>query len=144
MDRLTRAQKMAEAGLRTSATALQKLGDALLTEDSRRSVSSFAVVLFFVTTGTLMTLAAALTVQSNLSVQKASLEPTGAGMLKTGDDLKPTSTTELFESYTVRPGDTLARIAARYNTTVQALVDLNQIANPNLIHVGQVLKIPET
>lgn len=45
-------------------------------------------------------------------------------------------------SYTVQPGDTLYAIARRHGTTVQAIVAANNIANPNLIHVGQVLTIP--
>lgn len=43
------------------------------------------------------------------------------------------------QTYTVRPGDTLYAIALRYNTTVSRLVSLNNISNPNLISVGQVL-----
>lgn len=43
--------------------------------------------------------------------------------------------------YVVQPGNTLSGIAERYGTTVQALAQLNNISNPNLIHVGQVLKI---
>ncbi|NJN54998.1 MAG: LysM peptidoglycan-binding domain-containing protein [Anaerolineae bacterium] len=39
-------------------------------------------------------------------------------------------------------GDTLFSIARRYNTSVSELVTSNQIANPNLIHVGQMLNIP--
>lgn len=46
-----------------------------------------------------------------------------------------------YSTYTVQPGDTLSGIAAKYGTTYQALADLNGIANPNLIVVGQVLKI---
>ncbi len=44
--------------------------------------------------------------------------------------------------YTVQSGDTLYSIARRYNTTVSDLVATNQIANPNLILVGQLLNIP--
>ena len=44
-------------------------------------------------------------------------------------------------AYTVQPGDTLSAIAVRYNTTVSQLVTLNNIQNPNLIYVGQVLEI---
>lgn len=43
--------------------------------------------------------------------------------------------------YTVQSGDTLSRIAQRYNTTYKYLADLNGIANPNLIYPGQVLRI---
>ena len=49
-----------------------------------------------------------------------------------------------YETYTVVRGDTLSGIAKRYNTTVSYLAKLNNIANVNLIYVGQVLKIKET
>ncbi|MFC1960184.1 LysM peptidoglycan-binding domain-containing protein [Chloroflexota bacterium] len=49
-----------------------------------------------------------------------------------------------FATYTVQPGDTLSRIATSYNTTVDALIQLNGIVNPNLIVVGQELKVPAT
>lgn len=44
-------------------------------------------------------------------------------------------------TYTVRSGDNLSSIAARYGTTYQALAAKNGISNPNLIYPGQVLKI---
>lgn len=44
--------------------------------------------------------------------------------------------------YTVRPGDTLWGISQRYGTTVDELVRLNNIQDPNLIYPGQVLRIP--
>ena len=44
-------------------------------------------------------------------------------------------------TYVVQAGDTLSGIAARFGTTVAELVSLNNISNPNLIYVGQVLKI---
>ena len=43
--------------------------------------------------------------------------------------------------YTVQAGDTLSKIAKMYNTTVGDLVTKNNISNPNLILVGQVIKI---
>jgi LysM repeat protein len=46
--------------------------------------------------------------------------------------------------YTVRPGDTLSRIAWRFGTTVNAIVQANGIINPNRIFSGQVLWIPST
>jgi LysM repeat protein len=40
-------------------------------------------------------------------------------------------------------GDTLRKIAAKFNTTVDAILRLNpQIYNPNLIYVGQAIAIP--
>lgn len=43
--------------------------------------------------------------------------------------------------YIVKPGDTLSQIALNYNTTVNALVQDNNIQDPNLIYPGQVIKI---
>lgn len=53
-------------------------------------------------------------------------------------------TTTSNGTYTVKSGDTLATIARRFNTTVANLVALNNIANPNIIRVGQVLRINGT
>jgi len=42
----------------------------------------------------------------------------------------------------VKAGDTLSAIAKQNNTTINLLVQLNDIKNPNLIYPGQVLKLP--
>jgi len=44
-------------------------------------------------------------------------------------------------TYTVKSGDTLSGIAAKFGTTYQEIARKNGIANPNIIHPGQVLKI---
>ena len=44
-------------------------------------------------------------------------------------------------NYKVQRGDTLSEIALKYNTTISSIVNLNNIQNPNLIYIGQVLKI---
>lgn len=44
--------------------------------------------------------------------------------------------------YSVKKGDNLTKIAKAYNTTVAELVKLNNIKNPNLIRIGQTLKLP--
>lgn len=44
-------------------------------------------------------------------------------------------------TYTVKKGDTLSSIASRYKTTYQEIAENNGIKNPNLIIVGQKLKI---
>lgn len=46
------------------------------------------------------------------------------------------------QTYKVRSGDTLSSIARRFDTTVRALVRLNDIENPNKIRAGQRLKVP--
>ena len=45
-------------------------------------------------------------------------------------------------AYTVRPGDTLARIAGLYRVTPGAIASANGLINPNIIYVGQSLQIP--
>ena len=44
-------------------------------------------------------------------------------------------------TYTVKKGDTLSAIAKKYNTTYQKIASDNGIKDPNIISVGQVLKI---
>ncbi len=45
--------------------------------------------------------------------------------------------------YTIKRGDTLSKIAARYGTTVSVLVQLNNIPNKNRIYAGHKLLIPQ-
>jgi len=45
-------------------------------------------------------------------------------------------------TYVVQRGDSLAILAARFGTTVQAIASANGLVNLNLIYVGQVLYIP--
>ena len=42
----------------------------------------------------------------------------------------------------MQKGDTLWALAQRFGTTVEALAEDNQIRDPNLIYVNQVLRIP--
>ena len=44
--------------------------------------------------------------------------------------------------YTVRPGDTLGAIAARFGTDVATLARINGISNPDRIYAGQQLVLP--
>ena len=46
------------------------------------------------------------------------------------------------QTYYVHRGDTLKSIAAKFNTTVDAILNLNHILNPNLIYVGQGITLP--
>lgn len=49
-----------------------------------------------------------------------------------------------FENYSVVYGDTLGEIAVRHGFTVSELLTCNDIPNPNLLHVGDIIKIPIT
>lgn len=63
--------------------------------------------------------------------------------ISTGGPTTPTTPTNPPPSgvYVVKPGDTLFRIATRFGTTVPKLVADNNISNPNLIYVGQQLRV---
>jgi LysM repeat protein len=67
--------------------------------------------------------------------------PGGIELLQIGDSISPDGT------YTVRPGDTLSRLAARLLGNEERWPEIfaanrDAIQNPNLIQVGQVLRIP--
>ena len=56
--------------------------------------------------------------------------------LLNGGSSKPSA-----EYYTVKRGDNLIGIAAKYGTTVNQLVAWNNISNPNLIYAGQKIRV---
>jgi LysM repeat protein len=47
-----------------------------------------------------------------------------------------------FRTHIVVAGDTLSGIAKEYGTTVEAIMAVNEISDPELIVIGQVLSIP--
>ena len=53
----------------------------------------------------------------------------------------PTPTLELVE-YIVQEGDTVGSIADQFEISIEAIVYVNQLSNPDSISVGQTLKIP--
>ncbi|OQY23204.1 MAG: hypothetical protein B6I34_04925 [Anaerolineaceae bacterium 4572_32.1] len=56
----------------------------------------------------------------------------------------PTATaTPNARAHTVQPGETLASIAQEYGVSVEAIIELNELDNPNVIEVGQELLIPQ-
>ena len=71
-----------------------------------------------------------------------------ADHIKTGQELiiplaSPPRGAPAARIYTVRDGDTLEGIAARFSTTWQALQRLNRVPNPNHIRPGQRLRLPQ-
>ncbi|MBK5077100.1 LysM peptidoglycan-binding domain-containing protein [Lactococcus lactis] len=62
-------------------------------------------------------------------------------MIYTGQVIRFTDGQSVATSrtYTVRSGDNLSSIASRLGTTVQSIISMNGISNPNLIYAGQTL-----
>ena len=54
----------------------------------------------------------------------------------------PTSTPEAFV-YVVQGGDTLGSIAAEFGTSLDAIIAVNEMENPNLLSIGQEIEIPQ-
>lgn len=52
--------------------------------------------------------------------------------------------TSYADTYTVKEGDVLWRIAKENDTTVEALTELNDLNDSNLIYAGQTLELAET
>lgn len=80
-------------------------------------------------------------------VELANLNNVTANTLKVGQVLtipsKYGSNPNNMFMYTVQKGDTLYKIAQKYNTTYQDIIKLNNLTNNNLF-IGQVIRIPET
>lgn len=45
-------------------------------------------------------------------------------------------------TYTVRSGDTLGALAKKFSITLDELLTLNTLSNPDALYIGQVLKLP--
>jgi serine/threonine-protein kinase len=55
----------------------------------------------------------------------------------------PTPLVEFGFFYTVQEGDTIAKIARRYGTSVEAIVEANDLADPKVIRIGQRIFVPQ-
>ena len=56
--------------------------------------------------------------------------------------VNPTATVRIAQTYTVQYGENLSTIATRFGIQTRDLARVNNIVNPNLVYVGQVLQIP--
>ena len=61
----------------------------------------------------------------------------------TADDDATPAPPEGYVTYEIRSGDTLIAIARRYGTTVNALVDVNDMINPDVLDAGDVIFVPD-
>lgn len=78
--------------------------------------------------------------------QTTSMLPTADTPLaiQAGLQAAPEPTERPVVTHTVAAGDTITRIALRYNISVSDLLAANDLPNPDLLNVGEVLVLPQT
>ncbi len=78
-------------------------------------------------------------------VSQAERQPTTAAFPTASPTISPTPAPEMrIEAYQVQPGDTLGEIAERYGISVEILLTLNGLSDPDALGSGQVLMVPVT
>ena len=65
-----------------------------------------------------------------------------AGYAAAGAGAAAASTYDNSEVYIVQQGDVLSRIAADSGTSTQTLIDMNNLSNPDVLYVGQEIRVP--
>lgn len=73
----------------------------------------------------------------NGAVRKKKLEEAGYSYTDVQNEVNKI----LETNYKVKKGDTLTSIAKKHKTTVSELMKLNKLANPDLIYVGQIIRV---
>ena len=78
------------------------------------------------------------------TTDKASTEPLPPIRTTTSTSTIPGTTLPegVRQFYTIKSGDTLASIAGATGVTVQSIIELNNIENPDAIQAGQTIEIP--
>ena len=123
----------------TMKAALQKAGYKIITERKYLDNAAYCV------RGAIYVKASSHTVcgLDNGASYKKTLEKAGLAASTPQTPQKPQNNAAAGEkTYTVKKGDTLSKIASKYGTTYQKLASYNGIANPNVISVGQIIRIP--
>ena len=70
-----------------------------------------------------------------------------SSLIRPGDQLTYSSSVERLAQakndgyYTITLGDTLGSVASKFGTTVESLVELNNLSDPHMVYVGQVIKV---
>ncbi len=123
-------------GVTTPAHAAQPLADGV-TYTVRAGDTLSAIAARYGVSQAALAQANGITNPNRIYVGQRLIIPGASGSTSSGST--PSATFEGY--YIVQPGDTLSKIAARYGTTVQALMSLNGLSNPDRIWVGQRLRI---
>lgn len=121
----------------TMKSALQKAGYKIITDRTYLDSEAYCVRgAIYVKSGSHTVCGLDNGAKSSKTLEKAGLKKAVA----TATAGKQTAQGE--QTYTVKKGDTLSKIASKYGTTYQKLASYNGIADPNRISVGQVIRIP--
>jgi LysM repeat protein len=72
----------------------------------------------------------------------AAVDPTPEPTPEPEPESEPDAREARWETYTVKSGDTLSEIGARFGVSKEEIAKLNGIENPDLIFPGQVFRIP--
>lgn len=118
---------------------LQAAGYKIITDSAYLTSSDYCV------RGAIYVKASAHTVCGLTNGSKANQTLTKAGVSTaggTGSQTTPSKPNSSDIIHIVQKGDTLSKIASKYGTTYKALAAYNGIANPNVINVGQQIRIP--
>ena len=70
------------------------------------------------------------------------LIPLPGSVLPTTTPIPPNLRSGTLIDYTVLPGDTLAGIAFKFNSLPDNIIEENELADPNALQAGQVLRVP--
>lgn len=84
------------------------------------------------------------TLEVNILVTERVRVPIVTGVSEQPTQEEPTAPPQGFTTYTVKSGDTLYLIARRYNVSVNRIIEVNNITNPNQLQIGQQLLIPRS
>jgi LysM repeat protein len=79
---------------------------------------------------------------SQLPVPPTLTAPT-ATPVPTATAVPVVSPTARVATYTVQPGDELKHIAAEFKVNIFKIISANELADPDSLRVGQVLRIPD-
>lgn len=123
----------------TMKAALQKAGYKIITAREYLDNAAYCV------RGAIYVKAARHTVcglDNGANYQKTLAKAGVAAASQTSGSTSSAATAAGEQTYTVKKGDTLSKIASKYGTTYQKLANYNGIANPNAISVGQIIRIP--
>lgn len=81
----------------------------------------------------------------NVQTQKPQVKPTPKSVPTPKNNPSPINNKpepQHSQSYQVHSGDTLGYIASKFHTSISELAKINNIKNPNIISIGQIIKTP--